>query len=331
MTSTETTAADTAGLQALDRALDTAWMSRRLAEAGVRDSVVLAAEVLSSAPAKRAVVRYQLEPTTGASPVLIGKLYADSARAERVHELQTAVRIALAKFQGLSVPRPVALLREVGMTLHEAAAGSTLDTLSEPERPAAVEAAARWLAALHGSPIRPERRVNPDSEARKATERAARLAAQNRELAGPADRLVRSLDAMPAATADDETALHRDFHYQHVVFGHDVVTAFDLDEVRRGEVAIDVAHFCAYLRLLAVRERGSPDALAHLERAFVDAYAAETGYAEGARHRVHFGAACLKLADQLVRSRGPAPLPLGAERIRQAYVVLDEGLRCLAA
>jgi aminoglycoside phosphotransferase (APT) family kinase protein len=107
------------------------------------------------------------------------------------------------------------------------------------------------------------------------------------------------------------------------------MVVIDLDEARLGDPAFDVAHFSANLRLLALRRRTARGGGEQLERAFVDAYAARTGYAQDARHRWFAAYTCLKIARQLVCGRGPVPVPVGAELDRQVRLILDEGLRWL--
>ncbi|HEY0408660.1 MAG TPA: phosphotransferase, partial [Candidatus Dormibacteraeota bacterium] len=117
-----------------------------------------------------------------------------------------------------------------------------------------------------------------------------------------------------------------DFHHQHTLIGEGGLVVIDLDEARAGDPAVDVAHFAANLRLLRLREgtAGGGD----LEAAFLDAYAARTGYVPDRRHRWCHAYTCLKIARQLARGRGPAPAPAGPERERQVGLILDEGLRC---
>lgn len=325
-----TTHALDSALNVLPRALDTAWMSGRLNEAGV-DGTLVAASVLAHTPAKRAVVRYVLRSADGAHSWLIGKLYADRARAVRVHGVMTTVHALMTQNDGLAAPEPLALLRDAGMVLQAAVAGTTLDHLPKRARLDAVRSAARWLGVLHASRIPLERSVDPTSEARKADERAARLAAADARLATPAEQLRGALAATMITAPSLATPLHRDFHYQHVVLSGRFVTVIDLDEMRGGDAAIDVAHFCAYLRLLNIRQRGSATDAAALEAAFLTAYSPAAGYAIDARHRFHFANTCLKIADQLVRGRGPEPVPASAESVPQAASLLEEGRRCLDA
>jgi aminoglycoside phosphotransferase (APT) family kinase protein len=104
----------------------------------------------------------------------------------------------------------------------------------------------------------------------------------------------------------------------------------DFDEMRYGDPAFDLAHFCANLHLLFCRRhpssQQSPHQLATLQRAFLNAYAGQTGWVKDQRF-VYFSLyTCLKIAKQLCTGRGPHPRPAGDERRRQVYRILEQGV-----
>ncbi len=309
--------------------LDTALVSRFLsASLPEGDRLrVMTARLLAHSPGKRTVVAYQTARGEEPGPDLVGKAYADLARAERS-------QAALAELHALSsntwgVPRPLALIAELRMSLREAANGSAIDALHGDERMRALALAGRWLSTLHGLDISSERTVRPSSEARKLTEWAQLISEAQPSRAERAWQLSERLQARVAPAQPPVSVLiHKDYHYQHVLFASDHVTVIDLDEVRRGEAALDVGHFCAYLRLLAFREDLAAADAWRFEKAFLGAYAAETGYAPGERHRFYYAYACLKIAKQLVRERGPEPVPAGSGLHAELAFILDEGLQC---
>ena len=94
-----------------------------------------------------------------------------------------------------------------------------------------------------------------------------------------------------------------------------------------GDPALDVAHFAANLRLLALREESPPREQARLESAFLDTYGAATGYQPDGRLDFFRAYTCLKIAKQLVTGMGPRPVPDGDDRWRQLDYILGEGLR----
>jgi len=324
----------TGELPALDAVLNTSLVSLRLASAlkGSNPLRVVTATVVSHTPGKRAVIAYETDDPDGAGPVLIGKAYAEPGRAERARRTLEALSELEQTSAAFAVPRPVALVPEWGMLVQEFVRGRSLDRLVGDERREGVEAAARWLAALHRSSLVLERRLKPASESRKLAAWAELVADQHPPVATLLARLVAQLSSLAGTFAfSTNVPMHKDFHYQHAIFDGERVAVIDLDEVRSGDAAFDVGHFCANLRLLAVRERGSCDGLSQLEAAFLDSYSSATGYREGPGHRFFLGYTCLKVAKQLVRGRGPAPVPVGAELTGQVELMVEEGLRCSAA
>ena len=309
-------------------ALDPELMSRRLAPfldggAGAR---VLAAHLVGVAPGRRAVIAYSTAHAGGgAGPSLIAKTYTDGVRAHRLHavlEDLTALDIA--------VPRPVAHLPELRMSVFTASPGRSLERLGGGEREAAVVEVARWLSVLHGSPLSLDRWFDLDAETRGLNGAARLVADRLPRAAATADLLARRLGALAEGLPISATSpIHKDLHYRHTLVEADRMVVIDLDEVRSGDPGCDVAHFAANLRLLAIREGTPAGERTHLETAFLEAYASRTGYRCDARHRWFGGFTCLKIARQLVCGRGPAPVPAGAEIDRQVEHILDEGLRCL--
>jgi hypothetical protein len=104
------------------------------------------------------------------------------------------------------------------------------------------------------------------------------------------------------------------------------VVVIDLDEMRAGDPAFDIAHFGANLRLLALREQMPGAELALLESAFLAGYNSLLPYEPDLRHEFFHVYSCIKIAKQLVGGRGPAPVPTAAERSSQVDLILAEGL-----
>ncbi len=119
--------------------------------------------------------------------------------------------------------------------------------------------------------------------------------------------------------------VHKDFHYKHVLVDGGL-RVIDFDEVRLGDPAYDVAHFCVHLRLLACRTLGDPDGYAGLERAFLVAYTRRGGAVPIDRYAWFATYTCLKIAKQLCTTRGVRPRPDGDEVRRQVQVMLAQGL-----
>ena len=320
--------------EALPEVLDTEAITGRLA--GIVDGEtplrVVAANVLGRATGPRIVLAYRTVGPDGGGPTLIGKIYADRERARRLHSLLAELHALDLAGQECGVPRPIAYIPELGMAIYVAAGGRTLDQLDGRERMEGVVSAAHWLAAMHSSGLGLDRRFDLAVESGNLSEWAQIVARQHPPLAEATAHLLERLNWLAQRIELSTTVpIHKDFQYRHIFVDHGRVVVIDLDEARTGDPAFDVAHFGANLRLLALREGMTDDQLGLLESAFLDAYASRTGYRPDLRHEFFHAYTCLKIAKQLVRGRGPAPVPTGAELSRQLELILGEGMRCLQA
>ena len=148
-----------------EQLLDSDFVSERLsASLGERRSVS-AARLVSHSPGKRTVIAYQTRGLEGKGSELIGKAYADPAKAERTHA--TLARLHAQATGAWTVAEPVALIGELGMSVQTQVSGRTIDQLHGAERALALRSTGHWLAKLHVLDLAFERRVNPDSELRK--------------------------------------------------------------------------------------------------------------------------------------------------------------------
>lgn len=314
--------------------LDTEAMTKRLS--GFLDGGphlrVVAARVLGRPTGPRVVVAYHTVGAEGTGPTLIGKIYADSGRARRLHDLLAELHALHLAGHECGVPRPVGYVPELGMSVYVAAGGRTLDQLEGRERSQGAVAAAYWLAAMHRSGVGLDRRFDLAVEMRNLSEWSQLVARHDPSLAAATAPLLERLGSLSQTIQLSTTVpIHKDFQYRHVLVDRGRVVVIDLDEARLGDPAFDVAHFGANLRLLAIREGKGYDDLAGLESAFLHGYASRTGYRPDLRHDFFHAYTCLKIAKQLVRGRGPAPVPTGLELSRQLHLILGEGLRCLRA
>jgi aminoglycoside phosphotransferase (APT) family kinase protein len=315
------------GLEVLHEVLDTDTMSRRLApflEQGAQFRVV-AARVVGPAAEGRVVVAYQT--VDGQAPSLFGKVYADPERAGRLNALLEELHALDAAGHRCGVPRPLAHLPEFGMAVFAAARGRSLDQLDGTERRQGMVAAGRWLASIHSSTIGLDRRLDLAKETHNVGEWAQLVADCHPAGAPTAERLLKRIRSLAAQIkVSTRFPIHKDFHYQHVLFDQGRVVVIDLDEMRAGDPAVDIAHFGANLRLLALREHMAGDDLPRLESAFLAGYNSLLPYEADLRHQFFHVYSCVKIAKQLVRGRGPAPVPTGVERSRQLDFILAEGL-----
>jgi hypothetical protein len=309
------------GAELLDAHALTSLLAPQLG-AGFR---VVAVTPVAHAPGKRWVAVCRTTDVGGDGADLIVKLYTDPARATRSHDVLE--QLYARRTPRWSVPRPIAVLPAHGLSVHEAARGRSLDELAEPARTEALVASARWIATLHGMTFDFQRRVNMDSEIRKIDEWSDLVSAQQPAAAAIAAQLREWLVSRATTfESPSDTTIHRDFQYRHVLVEDGNATVIDLDEVRTGDPAFDVAHFGANLRLLAIREQLSDADAARLAAVFLIEYSAAAGDRAGRNYDFCYAYTCLKIAKQLVRGRGPAPVPEGEALARQVRLMLEEGL-----
>jgi aminoglycoside phosphotransferase (APT) family kinase protein len=287
--------------------------------------VVTAVEVLDHKPGRRVLLSYE---TTGLGAIY-GKAFPDAAPAGRTHDLMTRVAEAMGRADGLTAPRPLALVSELALVLYDPLRGPALDALvgTDAMLPA-LAAAGRWLSALHAADIALDRVLDLEHEAANASAWGGRVARIFPELAPGAARLT----ALVAGTIPTPTAeavpIHKDFHYQHVIVGESLGVV-DIDEARLGDRLFDVGHFLANLELLAQRS-GAPDA--ELER-WRAAFAESCGMVRDDDARVQWYVAYtfVKLAKQLATGQGPHLRPSGDARLAQAAWALERGLTLVGA
>lgn len=321
--------------------LDPRWMSGvlRVALAPAQRSAaplqVESAEQLSPSSGRRAVIRYRVRGLDGPDPAaVVGKVFAEPQRAQLVYEHLRVLSEALPATQELGVPEPLALLPERGLVVYRHGEGTPLSGIHDPaEALRGVQAAARWLAQLHSSQVALPRRVDLAQEV-KTTREWAELISGIYPWAAAQARWVADHWAAQATAPRTGRAvpLHRDFHPGHVLVG-DRICVIDLDEARQGDAAFDIAHFCAYVELLmrVPADDGSEGTLsaASLVSAFVEEYAAATGWADGGSVAGFTAYTWLKIAKQWATAAGPCRGASAEQRLDGVADALGRGQSCL--
>lgn len=295
------------------------------------------ARLLAYKAGNRGTIRYDVE--ANGTVTVLGKLYPEPRQAERVFAILDRLwRDVFQTTSDLAVPRPLGVVAELAMLVYIPVEGQALDEFlisatgtAETGRPGVgathlMSRTAAWIAALHGSPLELDRRLQLDTEIVNLHAWAALVARAHPEHADPVGRLASGL-ASTAAVARTATnsPIHKDFHYRHVLVD-DGVGVIDLDEVRYGDPMYDVAHFCAHLRLLAARHGTKAAEIAEGERAFVRAYTDVSGRSLGDSFPWFAAYTCVKIAKQLCSLRGVRPHPDGGDQADQLAVMLDQGM-----
>jgi Ser/Thr protein kinase RdoA (MazF antagonist) len=284
---------------------------------------VTRAELIGEKPEHRWTFQYRL---SGELQQVVGKVYRDKGRGERVHGV-----LRWLSARAVGVPRALGWIDELSMLAYLPVPGRLLsDRLFSARAPLDMDLTAAWLAALHGSELPLDRTFDVENELKNLREWAAVVSDHYPEHAWAADRIAtRLVECAPLLGAETSRPIHKDFHYQHVFVGEQA-HVIDLDEVRLGDPAFDLAHFCAYLRLLGCRFPAMAATLERRRDEFLTAYELHARREIGSQFALFYAYTCLKIAKQLCTSRGLSPRPQVEEEHRQTAEMLREGLTALA-
>ena len=285
--------------------------------------VVKLAKLVSEKPGHRWTFQYEL---AGNQHPVMGKVYRDAAYGRRAYGIMRWL-----SEHDLAVPRPLGWIDELSMLAYLPVPGRLLgDQLFRSGAAASMERTAAWIFDLHQSSLPLDRAFDVPNECKNLREWAAVVAERYPNHAWAADRISSRLEEISSELgAEANRPIHKDFHYQHVFVG-DRAHVIDLDEVRLGDPTLDLAHFCAYLRLQGCRFPAMAATLDHRRYEFLAAYQRCSGREISGRYAVFYAYTCLKIAKQLCTSRGPMPRPEVEEEHRQTAEMLRQGLTALA-
>lgn len=292
-------------------------------------ALVTRARVAARKPGNRWTIHYAV---AGLPNGVVGKLYRDRFQADRVHRIMQSMWNSPERRSGdLGVPRPLGLLSDLGMLVYLPVRGRSLGHLLISDRGQEhVAGAGTWLAALHRSRFPMDRSLDLETELTNVLAWSGIVGDTYPELATRAARIVGRLSELaspwPIASA---VPIHKDFHWEHVVVGGGHTAVIDLDEVRWGDPNLDLAHFSAYLELLACRWPLQASRMAMLKEVFVASYARSSAWEENRRFHAFYAYTCMKIAKQLCLARGVLPRPHGEEQQRQAEYILGAASHAL--
>jgi Phosphotransferase enzyme family len=313
-----------------------------------------AATPLRYKPADRCVVRYRLVAENGAATGIIGKVYADVEKAGAVDALvrriydeqlgQAGREIAGVRVAGPLPPRPLGMVRELGLLLNEDVRAAPVPVVTGmealagrvpgPIRNGALRATGVALARLHAvslgsarAPARP-----PSKEAGRAAERAARLAVFAPGVGARPEELAAGLrERLEVAQAETMVAAHGSFKpAQLLIRAEDDIVVTDFDQVCLADPALDLGYFLAYLRPPALwyRRRGARTWYDGAAAVFCSAYrqaAGELGLdMDGALARAPLYEAAL-----IFKIASRRPNRLQSARVGELSAMLDEIEACL--
>jgi hypothetical protein len=298
--------------------------------------IVDTATPLARSTGRRGVVRYAVRGLDGPQvSLVVGKTFADPVRAAL---LVTTLELLAASGASTPVPEPLGHEPALGLVVLRHHAGTPLSRLPLPRVPAAVVAAAGWLADLHGRKAPLPRHLDLGQERRSAGEWAGVVGLAHPPLQAAALRLASAWpELLQGRRPAPEVPLHKDFHPEHVLVdpSDGRVAVVDLDEARLGDPAFDLGHACAYLDEAQARRSGREPGADPAGRAwsevFLEAYAAAAGPVDPVALASWRGYAWLKIARQLTSAAPPFQSAAGADRGARAADAITRGLACLSA
>lgn len=249
----------------LGAALDPVAVTRALAQAGYGGRVE-AAQLVRHKPGRRCLVSYTLRDADGRSFTAFGKIRAKGADSRSFALQQELWNNGFGPDgqAGARVAEPVALVPHLAMWIQAKVPGKAFSTL-------ACDAgdAARAIAALHKSGIRPLRRHMIADELAILDQRLTMLVERRPEW-GPAVADIRhAAEAragclLPVAHGP----IHRDFYHDHLLHDGADLYLIDLDLLCLGDPALDIGNFNAHLTEWALRAWNDPERFADWQRQF---------------------------------------------------------------
>ena len=253
--------------------------------------------------------------------------------APRVSAKPTAALGAVAATApGLRVPEPLGAVPELGLSLQSEVAGTPCaDALRRPAPPgrtaAALDACARAAARLHACPVTIAGVRSAETVAAGLRRDLALVRRVDADLAEDLDSCIdRALTAAGPVGPGPARLCHGDLTPRQIVLDGGIPGLVDFDDVCMAEPALDLGHFCAYLRLTARRAvvPAGGDAGGPMCRRFLRTYAAEAGAGRSERRLLERRAAvheALALVHVAVSSWRQGKL----SRLARATSLLEEG------
>lgn len=209
---------------------------------------------------------------------VFAKLYPDTGAARDVHRIADCLwRHGFGADSPHRVPEPIGCVEEHGVLLMRPAAGDRIvltEAIDDEALREGMRRTARWVAALHGSPLALGPREDVAHGAFRLTRRAAKAAAARADLEPLFRRLLAELGERSGEAAETGARVqtHGRYHVGHVFMAPDCVTAVDLDRAAVADPAKDVGEFLHVLRWEAAKRR-SEVAIDNACRTFLDEYA----------------------------------------------------------
>ena len=258
---------------------------------------------------------------------LVGKVYAKD-RQDVYQAMQGISEAGFGSEAEFSIPEPVAYLPSLRLLLQERVEGMPARLIfrfgDEPQRAAAAERCARWLARFHALAPPSGPILNVEEILRRSERKRDLVSKEGGALAAKSERLFERLRAAAAALGTIPLcAGHGDYCSNQVILAERRTVVVDWDICNIADPSHDVARFIIGLERQGLKELGSIGALDGAAEVFLKTYLASGGGPQVAAHLPFYKAVCyLRGVTWDVKKKG--------FRWRErAEAMLDEGLRTL--
>ncbi len=249
-------------------------------------------EVLRYVPEKRFTARirveFQAEDGLEKEYTLIAKQFNKAEKARAYYQNLLALRQAWASdLEAVSLwrlPRALAFDETRAAVLVEDLPGKNLEqALPEIVLPEVMQAVGKMLADFHRTPVQVKKQVTRASELKEIREINHIIAQDFPYLHPRLNQLFEQLQNARWQEMSTSMLLHGSFRLNHILIGKSGLALLDLDSLRMGNPAYDLANFLASLYYLEEQQRLTADQRQTIARYFLEGYFENTrGYISSA-------------------------------------------------
>lgn len=246
---------------------------------------VRAIRVRRHKPGRRCLLEYDvLVERPGGPPEALTLIAKSRVKGANVatHGLMAVLRRAGFgddSLDGVLVPEPLGVAPHLRMWLQRKVAGTpSIQLLEGLDGPALARRIADAIRKLHVAHVPTQRRHAMSDELRILRDRLTMLAAARPGWGPRLEGLLEGCERVGASVAEPAPrGIHRDFYHDHVLVDGPRLYLLDFDLYCLGDPALDVGNFLGHLTVHSLTTTGAPGALAGVERAMEDRYAALAG------------------------------------------------------
>ncbi len=286
---------DDAAMPTLSEALDPGAMQQRLLHdlpRLTRENThrrLQAIRVTRHKPGKRCVIEYDIlfehRGAAAETATLIGKVRAGRTGRIGYRLLDALWRAGFAadSKDGVSVPQPLGVLPDLQIWLQRKVPGRVAtELLVEPGATWLVERIAEAAHKLHCARVPAKRSHTMADELRILRERLAAVAQEQPRWAARIERLIEACERLGTALPPPvPCGIHRDFYPDQVIVDGVRLWLIDFDLYCTGDPGLDIGNFLGHITEHSLRTLGDPGALAPLEHAMAERFAALSGDVAG--------------------------------------------------